>query len=40
MADRSVDWPWSSARRYESRDNATGPTIRFDLLPPGLDPLT
>lgn len=30
----SVDWPWSSARRYASLPDAIGPEIAFDLLPP------
>jgi putative transposase len=25
LASKSVDWPWSSARRYEARADATGP---------------
>jgi len=37
---RSIDWPWSSARRYENRDDAIGPEIAFDLLPAGTKELT
>lgn len=33
LVKSSIDWPWSSARRYENRDDAIGPMIRFDLLP-------
>jgi hypothetical protein len=40
LVSRSVDWPWSSARRYESRADAIGPTIPFDRLPRGAGSLT
>ncbi len=33
LADTTVDWPWSSARRYDERDDALGPAIAFDLVP-------
>ena len=36
----SVDWPWSSARRYEARADAIGPPIPLDDLPPSPFPLT
>ncbi|MGC4032852.1 MAG: transposase [Tepidisphaeraceae bacterium] len=34
LAVDSVSWKWSSAAAYAGRDNAVGPTIAFDLLPP------
>lgn len=39
LVERSIDWPWSSARAYESL-NTIGPHIAFDLVPRGSGPLT
>ena len=40
LVQTSVDWKWSSARAYENREDAIGPTINFDLLPRGSKSLT
>ena len=45
LCERSVDWPWSSARNYEAGttkfcDDAIGPAIPLDLLPRARGPLT
>ena len=40
LASRSVDWPWSSARRYEGRADAIGPLIAFNRLPRGTRSVT
>lgn len=36
----TVAWAWSSARRYERRDDAIGPPIAFGLLPEEARDLT
>jgi putative transposase len=40
LVKTSVDWKWSSARRFENRSDAVGPAIAFDLIPRGSGPLT
>ena len=40
LCEASVDWRWSSARAYESQDDAAGPKISFGCLPRSSRPLT
>lgn len=40
LSATSVEWPWSSARLYEARNDATGPEVAFDLVPEGEGDLT